>query len=279
MLIPPATYDEAVQQPDHEQWLKAMKTELQTMKDMNVDKVAELPEGHKAIRCCWVLEFKEDNKGSSVYKAWLVTQGFSQVPWIDYGATFTPVIKPALVQLLAVLGCQNDWKIDTFDVKRAFLWGILKEEIYICQPKGFEQGDWRKSVWLMLHGIYGLKQSVLEWYEQVCSVMSDLGFIHANLDHALFYYDSEDDIIAGITSSVTNTLPTKVKCLIGWHVDDSMGISNSHSFLKKVKWRIVEKFGIKDLDPVTKYLGVQFEWDRKTRQLWMHQGEYISFLL
>ena len=158
-----------------------------------------------------------------------------------------------------MLGCQNDWKIDTFDVKRAFLWGILKEEIYICQPKGFEQGDWRKSVWLMLHGIYGLKQSVLEWYEQVCSVMSDLGFIHAKLDHALFYYDSKDDIVAGITSSVINTLPTKVKCLIGWHVDDSMGISNSHSFLKKVKWRIVEKFGIKDLGPVTKYLGVQFE--------------------
>ena len=129
----------------------------------------------------------------------------------------------------------------------------------MCQPKGFEQGDWRKSVWLMLCSIYGLKQSVLEWYEQVCSVMSDLGFIHAKLDHALFYYDSKDDIVAGITSSVINTLPTKVKCLIGWHVDDSMDISNSHSFLKKVKWRIVEKFGIKDLGPVTKYLGVQFE--------------------
>ena len=97
MPIPPATYDEAVQQPDHKQWLKAMKTELWTMKNMNVYKIRELLEGCKAIGCHWVLEFKEDNKGGSVYKAQLVTQGFSQVPGIDYGATFTPVIKPATI--------------------------------------------------------------------------------------------------------------------------------------------------------------------------------------
>lgn len=49
-----------------------MKTELQTMNDMSVYKVMELPEGRKAIGCRWVLEFKEDNKGGSVYKARLV---------------------------------------------------------------------------------------------------------------------------------------------------------------------------------------------------------------
>ena len=259
MSIPLATYEEAIQRPDHEQWLVAMKTELQTMKDMSVYKVVELPEGCKAIGCCWVLEFKEDNKGSSVYKARLVTQGFSPVPGIDYSATFAPVIKPATVCLLAALGCQNDWEIDTFDMKRAFLWGVLKEEIYMRQPKGFEQGYWRKSIWLMLHSIYGLKQSVLEWYEQVCSVMSDLGFIHAESDHALFYYDGEDNVTMGITNPMANTSSTRVRCLIRWHIDDGMGVSNSCPFLEKVKWRIAERFGIKDLGPVTKYLGVQFK--------------------
>ena len=123
----------------------------------NIYKVTELPEGRKAIGCCWVLEFKEDNKGGSVYKARLVAQGFSQFPSIDYGATFALVIKPTTVRLLAALSCQNDWEIDTFDAKRAFLWGVLKEEIYMRQPKGFEQGDWRKFVWLMLRSIYRLK--------------------------------------------------------------------------------------------------------------------------
>ena len=132
------------------------------MEDMSIYEIAELPEGHKAIGCRWVLEFKDNNKGGSFYKAWLVAQGFSQVPGVNYGATFTPVIKPATMRLLATLSCQHDWEIDTFNAKRAFLWGILKEEIYMQQPKGFKQGDWKKFVWLMLCSIYRLKQSVLE---------------------------------------------------------------------------------------------------------------------
>jgi hypothetical protein len=147
------------------------------------------------------------------------------------------------------------------------------------QPKGFEQGDWRKYVWLMLRTIYGLKQSALEWYEQVCSVLLDLGFVHAKSDHALFYFDGKDDITTGITVPTINIPLTRVKCSIGWHIDDGMGVLNSRSFLEKAKRKSTEKFGIKDLGPVSKYLGVQFELNRKTRQLWMHQGEYISFLL
>ena len=77
-----------------------MHVELQTMKDMKVYKVTKLLEGHKAISCCLVIEFKEDNKKGSVYKAHLVAQGFSQVLGIDYGATFTSIVKPAMVKLL-----------------------------------------------------------------------------------------------------------------------------------------------------------------------------------
>ena len=69
LKIPPATYDEAIQCPDKDKWLQVMQTELNTMKEMNVYKVAELPTGCKAIGCRWVLEFKEDNKGGPVYKA------------------------------------------------------------------------------------------------------------------------------------------------------------------------------------------------------------------
>ena len=282
LKIPPATYDEAVQHPDKDKWLKAMQAELGTMKEMNVYKVTELPKGRKAIGCRWVLEFKEDNKGSSVYKARLVAQGFSQVPGVDYGATFAPVIKSASVRLLAALACQQDWEIDTFDAKRAFLWGILKEEIYMRQPKGFEEGNWRVMVWLMLRTIYGLKQSAMEWYEQVCSIMSDLGFVRCDADHALFYYDGGDDVSTGITTiPQPNDIPTgtAIKCFIGWHVDDGMGISNSKSVLAFVKTKIAERFGIKDLGPVLKYLGVEYERDRTTWELWMHQKEYITFLL
>ena len=131
LKIPLAMYNEAVKCPDKEEWMAVMTKELQTMKDMAVYKVLKLPEGRKAIGCQWVLEVKEDNKGGLVYKAQLVAQGFSQVPRVDYGATFAPIIKPTSVRLLVALACQHDWEVHTFNAKRAFLWGILKEEIYM----------------------------------------------------------------------------------------------------------------------------------------------------
>jgi hypothetical protein len=188
---------------------------------------------------------------------------------VDYRATFTPVIKPTSVRLITALANKHDWEIDMFDAKRAFLWGISKEEIYMRQPKGFEEGDWHEVVWLMLRVIYCLKQSALEWYEQVRTVMADLGFIRSESNHALFHFDELDKAVTKVHT----------RCIIGWHVDDGMAASNSRPFLQWVKKRIVEHFGIKDLGPVTKYLRVQFEWERSAHRIWMHQSEYISFLL
>ena len=138
----------------------------------------------------------------------------------------------------------------------------------MCQPKGFKDGDWRIFVWLMLQSIYGLKQSALEWYEQVCAVMADLGFTKVELDHAPFYYDKLDQAVNAVCTH----------CLIGWHIDNGMAVSNSHPFLEKVKRRIADRFGITDLGPVMKYLDVQFERDHKRCKVWMHQLEYISLL-
>jgi len=221
MNIPPATYEEAMKCPDHARWLAAMKMELQTMKEMGVYELTQLPAGRKAIGNRWVLEFKDDNKGGPVQKARLVAQGFSQVPGVDYSATFAPVIKTASVRFIAALACRNDWELDTFDARHAFLWGVLKEEIYMRQPKGFEEGDWALLVWKMLRTIYGLKQSAMEWYEQVSAVMLELGFTRCAVDHAVFIYDK------GSSS-------TRIYCIVGWHVDDGMGTSNSKPFLRHV---------------------------------------------
>lgn len=266
MKIPPSTYDEAMLRTDRNEWLEAMKKELNIMDDMHVYQLAPLPDGCKAIGNRWVLEFKEDNKGGSVYKARLVTQGFSQIPGVDYGATFAPVLKTASLCLIAALACKNDWELHSFDATRAFLWGVLKEEIYMRQPRGFEKGDWKVQVWRMLRTIYGLKQSAMEWYKQVREVMNELGFARCPVDYAVFLFDS-------------SASGTRIICIIGFHVDDGMGTSNSPAFLIWVKQKIHQRFGIKDMGPVTKFIGIQFERDRNSRQLWMHQGEYITYLL
>jgi len=70
-----------------------------------------------------------------------------------------------------------------------------------------------------------------------------------------------------------------VQCLLVVHVDDGMAGCNSRTFLDHIKSSILTEFGLKDLGPVRKFLGVEFERSLMPFELWLHQGEYIDALL
>lgn len=97
------------------------------MSEMNVYELIPLPADRRAIGCHWVLEFKEDLKGGPVFKARLVAQGFSQIPSVDFGRTFAPVVKSASIRVLSVYAAAHNWELDCFDAKRAFLWENCKK--------------------------------------------------------------------------------------------------------------------------------------------------------
>jgi hypothetical protein len=98
--------------------------------------------------------------------------------------------------------------------------------------------------------------------------MEELGFLRCAVDHTVFTYDRID-----------NTTAAHIICIIGFHVDDGLGTSNSHPFLNRVKAEIDKRFGITDLGAVNKFLGIQFERDHVACRLWLHQGQYITHLL
>lgn len=269
LKVPPHNYDEAIRRPDHDHWLAAMRKEMNLMSEMNVYELVPLPDKRTAIGCRWVLEFKSDLKGGSVFKAHLVTQGFSQVPGVDFGRTFTPIAKPAFIRILSAMAAQLDWELDVFDAKRAFLWGKLQEDVYMRQPPGFERTGVNRArlVCHLLSSLYGLKQAAYDWYKLLCEVLTCLRFLRCDVDYADFIYDHTD----------ANGVCTV--CIIAWHVDDGLAAANGRVFLTWVKTQIAEYFGLANLGPVTKHLGVQFECSRLLRELWMHQSEYISYLL
>jgi hypothetical protein len=93
-----------------------------------------------------------------------VAQGFSQVPSINFGKMFTPVIKAASICIISALAAHNNWELDAFDAKCAFLWGKLTEDIYMHQPPGFERFDSSGGslVCHLLLPLYGLKQAAYD---------------------------------------------------------------------------------------------------------------------
>jgi hypothetical protein len=75
------------------------------------------------ITCKWILKIK--------YKACLIAKGFTQVPGVDFGETFSHVVKLTTIQVLLALAAQYDLEAHQLDVKTTFLNNYVDEEIYI----------------------------------------------------------------------------------------------------------------------------------------------------
>lgn len=71
------------------------------------------------------------------HKARLVAQGFTQVPGLDFGHTFSHVVKSSTVRVILALSVHNGWSLHQLDVKNAFLNGVLRESVFMTQPPGF----------------------------------------------------------------------------------------------------------------------------------------------
>jgi hypothetical protein len=265
LSVPPVNHNEAMQRPDADEWRKVEMKEFGMLKDMGVYREEMLPEGRKAIGSRWVFEFKMEAGKDPLAKGRLVAQGFSQIPFIDYAATFAPVAKSVSVRFIAVYSAMHGWFIECLDATRAFLWGELTRTIYLRYPQGYTP-SLKGGVWRLLKSLYGLKQASRVWYKLLRSVLEKLGFVRSEFDHAVF-------IFKGIWSG------HDVHCILAMHVDDGLAGCNSRAFLDFIKAEIGKAFGIKDLGPLHTFLGVQFERNLKTREIWIHQETYIAALL
>jgi hypothetical protein len=67
------------------------------------------------------------------------------------------------------------WKLHQMDVKTTFLNGVIEEEVYIEQPKGFEFEDRKSHVRRLKKSLYGLKQAPIAWYGRIDSFLTSLG--------------------------------------------------------------------------------------------------------
>nr|KYP38212.1 Retrovirus-related Pol polyprotein from transposon TNT 1-94 [Cajanus cajan] len=124
-------------------------------------KAAELedrPTNQKVIGLKWVYRTKLNYDGSvNKLKARLVIKGYHQQQGVDFLDTFAPVARYDTIKMLVALATKLGWKIYHFDVKSAFLNGLLEEDIYVDQPKGFQVKGSENKVYKLHKGLYGLK--------------------------------------------------------------------------------------------------------------------------
>ncbi|GJY94132.1 putative ribonuclease H-like domain-containing protein [Tanacetum coccineum] len=122
--------------------------------------LVDLPYGKRAIGTKWLYRNKKDERGIVIRnKARLVTQGYTQEEVIDYDKVFAHVARIEAIRLFLAYASFKDFVVYQMDVKSAFLYGKIKEEVYVCQSSGFEDPDFLDRVYKVEKALYGLHQA------------------------------------------------------------------------------------------------------------------------
>ena len=251
----PEFYREAISSDQQDKWKEAMDQEMKAHAENQTWVLADLPHGKKPISRRWVYKIKTNADGSiDKYKARLVIKGFSQKKGIDYNQTFSPVARTATIRTLLSVAAKKRMKIAQIDVSTAFLYGELREQIFMKQPEGYDDGSGK--VCQLIKSLYGLKQAPRCFF----SYIIELGFQKSEADPCLFIRQK------GST-----------RIFFALYVDDGIIAADDERELEDFINELRKKFKITS-KPATYYLGLEI--DRKEDgEIQVSQKHYVERIL
>ncbi|KAD4177966.1 hypothetical protein E3N88_26557 [Mikania micrantha] len=242
-------------------WVEAMQLELLQFKKQQVWELVPLPQGKCAIGTKWVFRNKTDENGQIVKnKARLVVQGFSQEEGIDYDETFAPVARLEAIRLFLAYAALHKLKVFQMDVKSAFLYGTIKEEVYVCQPPGFEDNKHPDWVYKLDKALYGLKQAPRAWYDTLSTFLLKNNFTRGSIDKTLFIQKVGQH-----------------KLLVQIYVDDIIFASSDPKLCADFTELMTKNFEMSAMGELQFFLGLQIK--QSIDGIFIHQSKYTKELL
>nr|GFB51239.1 putative ribonuclease H-like domain-containing protein [Tanacetum cinerariifolium] len=153
-------------------------------------------QGKYDIGIKWILKNKRDDRGIVVRnKARLVAQGHRQEEGIDYDEVFASVVRIEAIRLFLAFASYMGFMVYQMDVKSAFLYERIDEEVYVTQPKGFVDPQHPKKVYKVVKALYGLHQAPRSWYATLSTFLLKHGYRRGTIDKTFFLKKNKRDII------------------------------------------------------------------------------------
>ncbi|GKE41655.1 putative ribonuclease H-like domain-containing protein [Tanacetum coccineum] len=121
--------------------------------------------------------------------------GHRQEEGIDYEEVFAPVARIKAIRLFLAYASFMGFLVYQMDVKSAFLYGTIEEEVYVTQPPGFKDLDHPDKVFKVVKALYGLHQAPRAWYETLANYLLGNGFKRGKIDQTLFIKKQKGDIL------------------------------------------------------------------------------------
>ncbi|GJU85161.1 putative ribonuclease H-like domain-containing protein [Tanacetum coccineum] len=150
---------------------------------------------HRAIGTKWIFRNKKDERGIVIRnKSRLVAQGHTQEEGIDYDEVFAPIARFEAIRLFLAYTSFMGFMVYQMDVKSVFLYGQIEEEVYVCQPPGFEDPDHPDKVYKVVKALYRLHQAPRAWYETLANYLLGNGFLRGKIDQTMFIKKQKGDI-------------------------------------------------------------------------------------
>nr|GFB44462.1 putative ribonuclease H-like domain-containing protein [Tanacetum cinerariifolium] len=126
------------------------------------------------------------------------------------------------------------------DVKSAFLYYTIKEEVYVCQPPGFVDPEYPDRVYKVVKALYGLHQAPRAWYEILATYLLENGFQRGIIDQTLFIKKQQKDIL-----------------LVQIYVNDIIFGATNKALCQSFKKLMKDKFQMSSMGELTFFLGLQ----------------------
>nr|GEW80256.1 hypothetical protein [Tanacetum cinerariifolium] len=185
-------------------WVEAMQEELLQFKIQKVWTLVDCPKGIRPIRTKWVLKNKKDERGIVIRnEARLVAQRHTQEEGIDYDEGFVPVAKIEAIRLFLAYASFMGFTVYQIDVKSAFLYGTINQEVYVMQPPRFQDPKYPARVYKVEKAMYGLHKAPRAWHQvtpkecQLHAVKRIFRYLKGHPKLGLWYpKDSPFDLVA-----------------------------------------------------------------------------------
>ncbi|GJS78042.1 putative ribonuclease H-like domain-containing protein [Tanacetum coccineum] len=224
--VEPRSVAQALEDPS---WVDAMQEEMQQFKFQNVWVLVDLPEGHRQ------------------------EEGF------DY-EVFAPVARIEAIRLFLAFASYMGFMVYQMDVKSAFLYGRIDEEVYVTQPKGFVDPQHPKKVYKVVKALYGLHQAPKAWYATLSTFLLTHGYRRGTIDKTLFLKKHKRDII-----------------LVQVYVDDIIFGSTKKAWCEEFEALMKGEFEMSAMGELTFFLGLQVQ--QRSDGIFISQHKYVQEIL
>ncbi|GJV02018.1 retrovirus-related pol polyprotein from transposon TNT 1-94 [Tanacetum coccineum] len=242
-------------------WIEVMQEELHQFDKLQVWELVDKPFGKNVIKIYWLWKNKMDEDQTIIRnKARLVAKGYAQEEGIDFEESFALGACLEAVWFFVAYTAHKSFLIYQMDMKMTFLNGPLKKEVYVVQPDRFVDPDHPEKVYHLRNSLYGLKQTLRAWYDELSNFLMSKGFTKGTIDPTLFMIRYGEDIL-----------------LMQIYVDGIIFGFTNPKFSKRLEKLMHSRFEMSLMGGMKFFLGLQIH--QSPRGIFINQAKYALEIL